>query len=462
MVLLAGCGGKDEAAGPDYLTYPLAADIVIDKVSWYQGVEKALYVGPGMTGGGSRPPPIIIGREAMVRVAVSALDEYDPNARDVAIVLQTDGGGYTSSRGVVVDSADWEESELETTGVFPLPGEYVNSELELTVTVHEVVPDLVNDGSTDETVWSSADEGLDIAASDVETLVIVPIRYLGDGTGRLPDTSPARLAQIADAYTAMYPVTELRIEVRPAFPWANVIDPFSGWDALLAEISSQRGAAVVAPNTYYYGLFDPADSLESYCAGGCILGLSNLGTTTDPSLQASIGLGFDSEVVRTLVHEVGHAHGRDHAPCELLGQPSDPGYPYPNARLGSWGYDIGTRQLVDPQASADMMSYCKPQWVSDYTFTALFDRIVALRDRAGGPQTEWQRLLVDGEGDARPYGTLRAGSGLGLPASFDVFDADGADLGRVAGSLVPYSHLPGGTALVPSLPVGAVGARLVR
>ena len=38
--LLAGCRGGEGPAEPDYSGYPLAADIVIDKVTWYQGVEK--------------------------------------------------------------------------------------------------------------------------------------------------------------------------------------------------------------------------------------------------------------------------------------------------------------------------------------------------------------------------------------------------------------------------------------
>lgn len=458
-----GCGGKGEPPTPDYRTYPLAGDIVLDKITWYQGVEKVLYLGPGVFGGGAQPPPVIVGREAMVRVAVSALDEYHPKARDVAIVLETTGGGYTSSRGVVVDSASWEESELGTTAVFPLPGEYVTADLELTVSVHEVDRTRGGLGSTAETVWTSATDGLDFETSAVEKLVIVPIKYMADGSGRVPDTSPARLAEIATAYHAMYPVLGLEIEVLPPLAWVPAIEPFSGWETLLAEISGMRAGADEPPNTYYYGLFDPAESLGEYCGGGCILGLSNLGY--DPSqdwMRASIGLGFDDGVISTLVHEVGHAHGREHAPCELLGQPSDPQYPYINARLGSWGYDLASYQLVDPQATADMMSYCNPQWVSDYTFNALLDRAQALEGLARAPKRAWHRLLVDGDGVGRPYGTIRAASPTGEPVTFELLDGDGVVVGEADGWLVPYSHLDGGTALLAELDPDVVSARLRR
>ncbi len=57
-----------------------------------------------------------------------------------------------------------------------------------------------------------------------------------------------------------------------------------------------------------------------------------------------------------------------HAPCGTT-RFLDPSFPYPNGSTGAWGYDFrdGGR-LVHPR-TPDLMSYCGPEWVSDYHFT---------------------------------------------------------------------------------------------
>ena len=72
------------------------------------------------------------------------------------------------------------------------------------------------------------------------------------------------------------------------------------------------------------------------------------------------------------MHELGHNHGREHAPCGVSG---DANYPYNGGSIGVYGYDLLTGQLFSPNEHADMMSYCDPTWISDYNFLALFDRV---------------------------------------------------------------------------------------
>ena len=69
----------------------------------------------------------------------------------------------------------------------------------------------------------------------------------------------------------------------------------------------------------------------------------------------------------TIAHELGHNMSLRHAPC---GGPSgtDWAFPYPDGSSGVWGYDFEGGGLVHP-SRPDMMSYCDPNWVSDYHFT---------------------------------------------------------------------------------------------
>jgi hypothetical protein len=73
--------------------------------------------------------------------------------------------------------------------------------------------------------------------------------------------------------------------------------------------------------------------------------------------------------IRTIEHELGHNLGQDHAPCG--GMPDfDANYPY-SGGIGTWGFDPCNNSLVDPGKYKDLMSYCGPEWVSDY----MYDRV---------------------------------------------------------------------------------------
>ena len=67
----------------------------------------------------------------------------------------------------------------------------------------------------------------------------------------------------------------------------------------------------------------------------------------------------------------------------------DPDYPYPDGSIGVWGYDLVNEELVSPD-TPDLMSYCHPQWISDYNFSkALSNRILR-----GGSQGRGLRAAV--------------------------------------------------------------------
>ena len=67
-----------------------------------------------------------------------------------------------------------------------------------------------------------------------------------------------------------------------------------------------------------------------------------------------------------MAHELGHNLNLWHAPCGVRGD--DPGYPYPDGSIGAWGYDHRSGSLIDKDQAKDLMTYCRPVWVSDYHF----------------------------------------------------------------------------------------------
>ena len=150
----------------------------------------------------------------------------------------------------------------------------------------------------------------------------------------------------------------------------------TGWDDALAQLYAARDADTHADNDYYYGVLTPGTSMDDYCAGSCVVGLSNVASRTQAQYRGAIGPGYfsgakDTFSQETMGHELGHALGREHAPCET--DDADPAFPYPGGSTGVFGYD-GTR-LLDPAKYTDVMGYCVPVWISDYTYDPIFDRI---------------------------------------------------------------------------------------
>ena len=83
-----------------------------------------------------------------------------------------------------------------------------------------------------------------------------------------------------------------------------------------------------------------------------------------------------------MAQELGHNFGRKHVNC---GSPDnvDNSYPYPPCQLDNagaanyYGFDVRTQTPIRPEAASDFMSYGPRNWVSDYTWRALFNSCAA-------------------------------------------------------------------------------------
>jgi len=135
-------------------------------------------------------------------------------------------------------------------------------------------------------------------------------------------------------------------------------------------------------------------------------------------------------------HELGHNLNLRHAPCGGA-EGADPSYPHDNAKTGTWGYDIRNHAMRDPDRHRDLMSYCQPQWISDF----YFDKALQYRRNRGYPERRapaeatqtillWGGLDEDGEPFLDPAFVMEAFPGL--PASPGAYELTGRDRGGTA------------------------------
>jgi hypothetical protein len=137
-----------------------------------------------------------------------------------------------------------------------------------------------------------------------------------------------------------------------------------------------------------------------------------------------------------MAHELGHNFGRFHSPCGSPGQ-LDELYPYRGGQIGVMGYDASTGALKAPNLYADVMGYCSPRWISDYTYMGMMDNLTsgsaslpAVDSAAAQPGLLVWGRIVNGQPILEPAFEVTAPPALprGGPYQLAATDAGGAQL----------------------------------
>jgi hypothetical protein len=291
---------------------------------------------------------------------------------------------------------------------------------------------------------------LDAVDSGGLKLHFVPLR----ANGLLPDTSETALSVYRRAFLATYPVSAVDISVGDPFDIADDQD----WSGNLDRVRTLRQQQQPAGDTYYYGLLRPANTFREACGGGCVAGIGYVPNPQrlNAGQRASMGLAYaDNNSSQTILHEIGHNHGRQHAPCGNVAG-ADQNFPQANGSIGVYGYNALGDQLIQPNAS-DIMGYCNNKWFSVYTYTGLLNTVLTVNRVQASVVADparvgdWNVLLVDAARGGRwgsPLPSASEAAGEEEPAL--VYDAAGVLVDTVSVYRTNLSDLAASSLEVPA------------
>ena len=458
--MVAGCGGGGRGGGGGgggNNNPTLAADLTVSEVAVLQGVKITVAKDDQLIPVASRNAPVVVGREALVRVYVTPSAAYVP--RPLTAELHVDDLVLSDMRTLTGPST---EAALGSTFQFSVPVGKIAVASTFSVAILDPAGAHVAAGEPSPARFPA--DGTTAAFGAVRTgriqVTLVPLAYGGDGSNRLPDTSAAQLERYRAAMYETYPTTEVNITVHAPVAFNQVFDSngsgFDNSNQIVAQVRANDGAA---DDEYYYGIIAPARSFGSYCGNGCVTGLSYI--VEDPrngDLRIGSGIGFTgTDSPATFIHEIGHEHGRYHAPCQV--SDADPAYPYRGGVIGAWGWSVLSSKLMPP-TDTDFMSYCDMNWISDYTYSALATRLTAVNTIAGtlggasvGLQSQgqsYQLVTIGADGTLTPGLRVTLRHPLhGTTKPVTLFDGNDRALSSVDAHLVRHGHGGGATLFVP-------------
>ena len=300
--------------------------------------------------------PIIAGRDAFLRVfgIGDEISFYKPRAR--AVFYQDGEVVHSAMMNLIGDVLPEEvtENRLDQSFNVEIPGEVLQPGVTMVI---ELDPDGVVPAVSGSRLRIPAEGAMELDVVEMPLLeqIIVPILVSSAPDERVFLWTRGMNADSKHLYLArsVLPIGEMDVTVHETYYTTTVPIEFSQWNRLLREIRTLRLLENV--RGYHYGVLERPP-------GSSIAGLGYIGQP--------VSIGRTNE--GTYAHELGHNVGLRHAPCGSASGP-DPDYPYDNGDIGVWGYDLRRSRLLNPEQYSDLMGYCRPRWISDFSFLKAMD-----------------------------------------------------------------------------------------
>lgn len=440
---------SEETGGPPM---PLAVDargIHIGAIEANQGVAIALFKEGQVVDPTARNAELVSGRNTLLRATWELEAAWQPREITATLTLHASDGTSESFEHTRLVEAVSNTRDLEGTFHWSVPPEWMTSDVEYSVALTENAANATAQPAPTEPPRVPAEGSVPLGVRFEPmrlNLVMVPLAT-PDGT---LDVTEELKQQTYDAFFSGFPVAELNIEWQSPYSIPTRLNNEDDGFALLRDLWNQDGAG---PDTYYHLLLDPATCCDNSNGKFAWAGIGMVAEMADPrwASQAHLALSMVENYeygysTGTMIHEVGHNFGRPHAPCGGPQGP-DPSYPstgdYAQAGIGTQGFNIVSEELYNPfpemetrwdQPYKDAMSYCWPQWWSDYNWQNNIDRVREVTSwanqlRLASEPVEALRVYIDAQHQARWSVITMEGGAVtdSLRRTATVFARDGRD-----------------------------------
>lgn len=356
----AGRGGAAAGAGGSGVTPSgvLARNVLVTLVDANQGTAVALSKSGAVLPVDLRNAQLIEGRPTLVRAHVDVGASWTP--RPIIGVLKlgySDGMQQrTVAQTVTTDST---ADELKSTFNFLLGPADVRPGMSISVELQETQPQASPEPNPAPRFPTEGVVDLGIQQGTMTLrVVIVPALTAGG----FPQSTEQRRKNLHDQLFDIYPVQNVAIDWREPIPLAEASSS-SAFDLMRGLCQADAAPAGVI----YHMILRNEDA-----------GLDIAGTATGSATRAcrafsltavrnerNSDLAYIDGNVDTVSHEVGHNLGLRHTDCGGPDSP-DPAFPYTEGFIGAQGYSVTQGAIRSTDEYKDLMSYCRPRWVSDW------------------------------------------------------------------------------------------------
>ena len=343
------------------------------------------------------PVPLVAGREALLRVFVTAGRDNDERLPPVRASFYLNGAlahvaEIAGGPGPIPTEVD--EGSLATSANAAVPAVVVQPGLEMVV---EVDPDGTLDSglSVARRIPETGRAAVDVRAVPPLDLTLVPFLWAQNPDSAILEPVVAMAAdpeshELLEPLRTLLPVGDL--DVRAHEPVLTSTNDGFELIALVGAIRTMEGGT-----GYWMGTM--AGRWGTAIVGtGAVAALG--GVTSFVLLDKAQDFGHIRHFAGAAAHEFGHNFSLTHAPRCNASNP-DPAFPTSDGSTGVWGYEFRDGSLVPP-SWADVMGYCQydPQWISDYHFSKAFQFRLFDDHRASVTAQEAESLLLWGGADA--------------------------------------------------------------
>ncbi len=247
--------------------------------------------------------------------------------------------------------------------------------------------------------YDNNNKNINLPLSEVPKVKVKIFNVRYEVNGQNYQTPFQHMAMMASWLRRAYPVPGVLWQYRTLNWWSSKTPGQAGCGAMNGVLSFIRWIEGNPAEWRYYAMVEDTGSWMRGCSKGIPSYVAS-GPTGDP--QHLSWAAWDNDIAYGDwygAHELGHTYGRRHTLCSGSEGGPDTNYPYPNGRIGGGGYlpnlfygwDIEQRVVYGPDWT-DIMTYCADEWMSDYTYSALWQRL--LSEAASASQVQPQAAVA--------------------------------------------------------------------